>query len=59
MFLGVLLGEGVTSNCTYVKGKTTWPIWEEKGRARQNEGDSNLRALKRKVKKLSRKDRTT
>ena len=42
----------------YVKGRTTWPIQEENERTRQ-EGASHFRDLKRRAKKLSRKDRTT
>ena len=58
MVLGVLIGEGVTRHRAYVKGRTTWPIQEEKGRTRQ-EGASHFRDLKRRVQKPSRKDRTT
>ena len=58
MVLGVLFGEGVTRHRAYVTGRTTWPIREEKGRTRQNEGASHFRALKRKVKKPLSKDRT-
>ena len=50
MVLGVLLGDGVTRYRAYVKGQTTWPIPEEKGRARQIEGDFHFRVLKRKIK---------
>ena len=57
MFLGVLIGEGFMRYCAYVKGHPTWPIQEEKGGTRQ-EGASNSRALKRRVKKPSRKDIT-
>ena len=43
----------------YVKGRTTWPIQEEKGRTRQIYKDFHFRDLKRKINKLSRKDRST
>ena len=46
-------------HCAYVKGRTTWPIQEEKGRTRQIEGDFHFRDLTRKIKKLSRKDVST
>ena len=47
------------SHCTYVKGRTTWPVQEDKGGIRQIEGDFHFRDLKRKIKKPSRKDRST
>ena len=40
----------VTRYRAYVKGQTTWPIPEEKGRARQIEGDFHFRTLKRNIK---------
>ena len=43
----------------YVKVRTTCPIREEKGRTRQIEVDLHFRYLKRKIKKPSRKDRST
>ena len=58
MFLGGLIGKGVTRHHTYVKVKTTWPIHEEKGSTRQ-EVSSQFRDLKSRFKKPSRKDRTT
>ena len=57
MFLGVLIGEGVKRQHGYTKGRTTWYILV-KGGTRQ-EVDSQFMALKRRVKKPSRKDRTT
>ena len=57
MVLGILRGDGVTRHCAYVKGHTTWPIREEKGRTRQLEGALHFRALKRKTKKPSGKER--
>ena len=59
MVLRVIIGEGVTRHRAYVKGRTTWPIQEEKKITRHNEGALHFRALKRKVKKPSKKDRTT
>ena len=59
MFLGVLHGEGVTRHRLYVKGQTTWPIQEEKGKTSQIEGASQSRDLKRKANKPSSKNRRT
>ena len=59
MVLGVRSGYGVTRDRAYVKGRTTWPIREEKGKTRYIEGDLKFRDLKRKIKKPSRKDRST
>ena len=59
MVLGLLCGDRVTSNRAYVRGRTTWPVREEKGRTRQIEGDLHFKDLKRKIKKPSRKDRST
>ena len=44
-------------HCAYSKGRTTWTIQEEKGRARHIEGYFQYRDVKRKIKKPSRKDR--
>ena len=51
--------KGATRYRAYSKGRTTWPIWEDKGRISQIEGAFHFRALKRNIKKPSRKDRTT
>ena len=59
MVLGVLCGDRVMMHRAYVKGRTTWPIREEKEIKRQIEGDFKFRDLKRKIKKTSRKDRST
>ena len=59
MVLGVLHGEGVTRHRLYVKGQTTWPIQEEKGKTSQIEGASQSRDLKRKANKPSSKNRRT
>ena len=59
MFLGVLCGDRFMRHRAYIKGRTTWPIQEEKGRTRQIEGDFHFRDMKRKIKKLSRKDIST
>ena len=58
MVLVVIIGEGATRHYTYLKGRTTWPIQEEKGRTSQD-GDSLFRDLKGRVKKPSRKDIAT
>ena len=44
---------------TYVKGRPTCTIREEKGRKNKIEGASHFRDLKMNIKKLSRKERTT
>ena len=43
----------------YVKGRTTCTIRKEKGTMRHREGDFHFRDLKRKIKKLSRKEIST
>ena len=59
MVLEVLCGDRVMRHRAYFKGRTTWPIQEEKGRTRQIKGAFHFRYLKRKIKKLSRKDIST
>ena len=59
MGMGVLRGDRFMRYRAYVKGRTTWLIQEKKGRTRQIEGVLHFRAMKRKIKNLSRKDRST
>ena len=56
MVLGVLCGYMVMGHCTYTKGRTTWPILEEKKITRKIKGALKFRDLKRNIKKPSRKD---
>ena len=49
--LGVFREYGVTSHCSYFKGRTIWPILEDKGRTRQIEGYFHFNALKIKIKR--------
>ena len=58
MVLGELIGEGVMRHRRYCKDRATWPITSVKGCMGQ-EGDSHFNDLKRRVKKPSRKGRTT
>ena len=56
MVLELLCGDRAMMHREYLKGRTTWPIREEKGTTQKIGGDLHFRNMKRKIKKPSSKE---